>query len=204
MEVKNWWPVFSYLVPWSIYAVLHYANRERFLRDAVWCIRLKLSTQVFIFIYGPSIAIWAILTEWYSLPYATITFLLYTSLALWYLMIYLRRTRAAWEEKKTSNYRFAIDPETQTFRFDEGFNFAQVSGMWWDNLIFGALLSLSTFSGALIGDLAGDLGIGRPLIFAVSVLTVLLTTRGLIAREVVTLQKIQKYEKEHSVTIRPR
>jgi hypothetical protein len=126
------------------------------------------------------------------------------ALILCYFQIYLKRTRSAWEEKKRSNYRFAIDPDTQTFRFFRGFNFATIPGMWWDDLIFGGLLGLTTFSGALIGGLAVDLGVGQTLILVTSILMSLLTTRGLIPREVVSFQKIREYEKEHGVTIRPR
>jgi hypothetical protein len=202
--VGAWWPVIWYLVPWSVHAIMHYLNQKRFLREAVWCMRIKVTGQTIVFVFSPSLAVYAILIEWYGLYYGIGTSLIYTALLYRYFQIYLERTCSAWEERRTSNYRFALDPDTRTFRFDQGFNFGPIPGMWWDNMIFGTLLTLTTFSGALIGDMAGDLGIRNPVTLVTGGLMSLLAIRWLITREIVSLQKIQAYEQEHGVTIRPR
>lgn len=200
---ESWWPVIFYLTPWTIFTLIHYFYKHRFLNEAAWCIRIKATSQSFIFVYSPSLAVYAALIEWSHLYGLLISFT-YTLFAYFYFRVYLRRTYSAWEEKRTSNYRFAINPDRRTFRFDQGFNFGSIPGMWWDNLIFGAILSLSTFSGALIGGLAYDLDIAGLVIGVTGALMSLAWIRGSLPREVVTLQKIQEYEEEHGVTIRPR
>jgi hypothetical protein len=204
IAVEAWWPIVCYLIPWSIHAVAHYQNQKRFLREAVWCMRVKVTGHMIVLVYSPSIAVWAVLMNWYGFYYGTVASIMYAAIVYQYFDMYLDRTSSAWEERKTSNHRFAIDPNTRTFRFNQGFNFGPIPGMWWDNLIFGLLFSLTTFSGAIIGGMADDLGIGQPVILIINVLMALIAIRWLITREVVTLQKIQAYEQEHSVTIRPR
>ena len=202
--VEAWWPVIWYLIPWIVYTIIYYINKIKFIYSATWCMKIKILLQFFIFVYSPSLTVYAVLIDWYGIYYGMITSLIYTALIYVYFKIYLERTHSAWEEKRTSNYRFALDPINKTFRYRQGFNFGPIPGMWWDNLVFGALLGLTTFSGALIGGLAVDIGAGKPLFLTASVLWLLIWTRGSIVREVVSLQKIQAYEQEHGVTIRPR
>lgn len=202
--IESWWPILCYLVPWAIYSAIHYVHQDRFLREAVWCMKIKFTSQLFIFMYSPSLSAWAILIEWYGIQLGVFTSLIYAALTHQYFQVYLEKTQSAWEERRKSNYRFALDPDTHTFRFDQGFNFGAIPGMWWDNLIFGTLFGLTTFSGALIGGLAVDLGVGQPLILTASILMSLLSIRWLIPRELVSIQKIREYEQQHGVTIRPR
>lgn len=202
----SWLPIIAYTVPFLIYCVVHYSTRERFLGDAAWAVVLNMVGLGFAFTYPSFIvlvtgahALLPTRAAWVATAAVCIGAFIYTS-------YYYQQKQKAWEEKRRSNFRFALDPETRTFRFDEGFNFGSVDSLRWDDYLFFAVLSLSPIGASFLGGLIYESTLRLPLtvISGVCALLLLSMLRFEVASALVTVQRIREYEKEHGVTIRPR
>jgi hypothetical protein len=202
----SWLPVITYTIPFFIYCTVHYSTRERFLGDAAWAITLNMIGVSFAFTYPSFIVLVTGAHTFLSLTTAWgLTGALFIGGYL-YTAYYYHQKQRAWEEKRTSNFRFALNPDTRTFRFDEGFNFGTVDSLGWDDYLFFAVLSLSPIGASFLGGLIYESTLRLPLAVTSGICAPLLLSmlRFEVASALVTIQKIREYEKEHDVQIRPR
>ena len=203
---ESWLPVALYGIPFVVYFLAHQSTRHRFLGDAAWAAMMQL-IGLFLALGYPSVIV--ILTSvFYLLPFSgalTFAVCLLTSACL-YTSYYYRENQKAWKDKRTSNLRFALNPDTRTFRLDEGFNFGSINTLRWDDYAVGALLSLSSTGASFLGGLIYESThyVTLSVLSGVCVPMLLIMLRLVTAPALVTIQKIRKYEKEHDVQIRPR
>lgn len=202
----SWIPFLAYLIPFFVYVSVHQLTQDRFLSDAAWAVRMTTVGFAMAMTYPMSIAVFTALFLLFP-PYPTLTVAIFLVISGYlYSRYYYRQFSRAWKEKKASNRRFAIDPDTRTFRFDAGFNFGHIDSLRWDDYVFGGLLSISSTGASFLGGIiyqsteqftvAAIAGICLPCLFAMLRLE---TTKALV-----TARKIREYEKEHDVQIRPR
>lgn len=204
--IEDWGPFLVFLVPFLIYWVVHHSTSDRFLGSAVWAVVMNTVGFSLAFTYPAAIAVLTAVHSLLPSVLAWITTVVILFGTYQYASYYYQQKQEAWDEMRTSNLRFALNPDTRTFRLNDGFNFGNIDSLGWDDFVIAALLSISSTGAAFLGGLVYEPTHQMPLVLmgGVGLPVFLAFIRFELISSIVTIQRIREYEKEHGVTIRPR